>query len=91
MKLWRAIQMLLTLQCKESAQLISDSCERDLSRVEWWAVRLHQISCRVCRRLAKQVKLVNQAAKTRATAAEPMSDAARERIAAALSKNQDGE
>ncbi|MCA9241908.1 MAG: hypothetical protein KDA37_16975 [Planctomycetales bacterium] len=81
---WRAVKLLLTLKCDESAHLLSDSTLRPLTKVEWWAVRLHQVSCRFCRSLEKQLRQVDEAATSRVGAAASLSDAARGRIAACL-------
>ena len=84
MGVWRAIVMLLTLKCDHATHLVSDSYERKLTRVERWALRLHQISCRYCRRLAKQLDLVHSAARRVASSSGKMSAEAQNRIAAAI-------
>ena len=58
--------MLLTLHCEESARLQSDAFERDLTRVERWAVRLHFLSCRACANFRKQLRFLHEAAERRA-------------------------
>jgi hypothetical protein len=80
MSLWRALRLLLTMRCIESTRLISDGFERDLTRIERWAVRLHQISCRPCRRFRLQLAFLQQAARQRCQRILPLSAAARERI-----------
>lgn len=85
MSAWRAIVMLFTLKCDHATHLVSDSFERDLTRVERWALRLHQLSCSYCRRLAKQLKLVHSAARRTVDSTEQLPADAKERIATAIS------
>ncbi len=89
MSLWRAIRMLLTLRCEESTHLMSDSCHRELTGVERWAVRLHQISCSYCRQVARQLKLVDQAARDRGADLKAMPRDMRDRIASSLARAQE--
>jgi len=56
-----AIKRILTLRCDESARLVSQSLDRDLSPSERWAVRLHAMICRSCRRYKKQLALIREA------------------------------
>ena len=76
--------MLLTLKCDRATHLVSDSFERDLTPVERWAVRLHHISCRYCRRLARQLKLIHAAARRTDSSNRGLSPEARKRVAAAI-------
>ena len=85
MSVWRAIVMLLTLKCDEATRLTSDSFERKLTSVERWALRLHHVSCRYCRRLYRQLKLIHSAARRAAESSGKLPEEARQRIAAALS------
>ncbi|MEM6330674.1 MAG: hypothetical protein AAF790_10540 [Planctomycetota bacterium] len=78
--------MLLTLRCEESTHLMSDSCHRDLTAVERWAVWLHQLVCSYCRKVAAQLKVVDEAARRRAAEASAMPADARQRIAASLAE-----
>lgn len=89
MRPWRAVKMLLTLKCDESARLLSDATLRPLTRVERWAVRLHQISCRFCRSLEQQLRQIDNAATTRVSTPASMPAGARERIAASLRNEAD--
>lgn len=77
----RAIKMLLALKCDESTRIISDGFERDLTSLEKWSVRLHFISCGVCRRFKKHLQYVHQQMERRAQLTTPLSPEARERIA----------
>lgn len=56
-----AIKRILTLRCDESARLVSQSLDRNLSPSERWAVRLHAMICRSCRRYKKQLALIREA------------------------------
>lgn len=62
----KAIRLLLALTCEESTRFMSDSSERELSRVQRWAVRLHFISCKPCRRFRKQLIFLHEAIRERA-------------------------
>jgi putative zinc finger protein len=53
---------ILTLKCDEATRLVSDGFERDLRPMERWALRMHLISCRPCRRMRAQFNLLHQAA-----------------------------
>lgn len=88
MSLWRAIVMMLTLKCDHATHLVSDSFERDLTRVERWSLKLHQLCCRYCRRLAKQLKLIHSAARRNADSTQDLPLEARDRIAAALTASE---
>lgn len=89
MSTWRAIVMLLTLRCDHATHLISDSFQRDLTRVEWWALRLHQLSCRYCRRFARQIRRLEEAAQRLAAMEARLSTEARRRIATSLDAGTD--
>lgn len=82
----RAIKMLLTLRCEESARILSDASFRSLSPVERWSVRLHQVSCKRCRQLASQLTQIDQAARSRVSQTQAMPEEMRQRIAQGLSK-----
>ena len=56
-----AIKLLLTLTCEESTRLVSESLDRGLRPVERWAVQLHAVSCRSCRRYRKQLSFLRNA------------------------------
>lgn len=84
MSVWRAVKLLLTLRCDQSTRLMSESTQRELTRVERWAVRLHQLSCSYCRKVANQLRLVDEVARARARQPAAMPGDARDRIAASL-------
>lgn len=49
---------ILTLRCDEASRLISQTQDAPLNRVERLALSLHLLSCRVCRKFKRQVKLM---------------------------------
>ncbi len=89
MSLWRAIVMLLTLKCDHATHLISDNYQRNLTGVERWALRLHQLSCRYCRRFARQIQRLHEAARRLAANDVRLSTEARQRIATSLDAGMD--
>jgi predicted anti-sigma-YlaC factor YlaD len=60
---WNALKLILTLHCEQSSEFVSASLDRELSAVELWAVRLHTIGCKSCRRFIRQVRFLEKAAK----------------------------
>ena len=84
MSIWRALVMLLTLRCDDSTRLMSEECERTLTPVERWAVRLHFLSCRYCHRFRKQLRLIQRAAKERGETPATMPAEIRERLLRSL-------
>ncbi len=54
----REIRMILGLSCEEASHLTSDALDRELSRGERWALRLHTLFCGGCRRLKQQLDLM---------------------------------
>jgi hypothetical protein len=50
------IRMLLSLTCEEASHLVSEGMDRELSRGERWALRMHTMVCRSCRRMIKQLE-----------------------------------
>ncbi len=92
--MWRSIKMLLALKCDESTRLVSQSLDQNLPTLERWAVRLHAISCRSCRRFRHQTMLIRSAIQQRldvesVTDVERtrLSDEASSRIATAVAEN----
>ena len=49
---------ILTMRCDEASLLLSKEQDAPLTAVERWAMSLHLVSCRVCRRYRKQLKLL---------------------------------
>jgi hypothetical protein len=64
--MWSTIKMLFALKCEESTRLVSESMDHDLTPAKRWAVRLHAISCRSCRRFRKQIDFIRHAIAQRA-------------------------
>ena len=76
--------------CRDVARLLSCAEEAPLSWHERWAVRVHQIFCVYCRRYGRQIVLLRRVLMRRSGAkgnAALLNVAARKRIQAALSKN----
>jgi Putative zinc-finger len=49
------------LSCKQASQLISQSLDRQLSRRERFALRMHLWICKYCRRFSQQIKIIRVA------------------------------
>jgi hypothetical protein len=54
----RELRMILSLSCEEASHLTSDSLDRELSRSERWALRMHLLVCRGCRQFKRQLDLM---------------------------------
>jgi hypothetical protein len=54
----RKLRMILSLSCEEASRLTSDALDRELSRSEQWALRLHLFLCHGCRRFNEQLDLM---------------------------------
>jgi hypothetical protein len=52
---------LLGLSCREASRLISESLDRDLTRRERWALRIHTCLCHACRRFSRQTQVIREA------------------------------
>ena len=59
--LFKAIKLILTLNCQQSSRLISDSLDRERGWAEKLAVRGHHRGCRSCRKVREQLISLNQA------------------------------
>ena len=66
----RAISMLLTLKCREAAELLSRSMDGELSGAERWALRLHMGVCAACRRYRRQISSLREMLQDAQTRAE---------------------
>jgi predicted anti-sigma-YlaC factor YlaD len=85
---WR----ILNLPCREMARLASESLDRELDPLERFALRLHLLYCRACRRYASQIRLLRTALRRLATRIEAdplmpgpgLPDEVRDRIRRAL-------
>lgn len=59
MQTLRSILNVLSLSCDESSRLTSDAYERELGRLERYALRVHRLNCRWCRRMSQQFTLLH--------------------------------
>lgn len=91
----RHLLHLLTASCEEIAELASQSLDREMPRLERFAIRLHLVYCSACRRYRRQLRLLRDASRRLASewqnqlaaddAASPsLSPEARERLKRAL-------
>ena len=90
MPVFRALQMLLTLHCDEASRIMSDGLDGTLTPLERWALRLHLVSCRTCRRFRRQLAFLQQAIRKSAPAvSDEALQAVRARIAQRISQIAD--
>ena len=88
----RAIWRLLNMPCEGMSRLASESLDRDLGRLERFALRSHLLYCAACRRYRQQLELLRCAMRRLARDAEAgeplpgpgLPEAVRERIKQAL-------
>ena len=79
-KFWENIWMILMLDCQGSAELTSESFDRELLWAERLAIRLHCLICGKSRMFNKQLTLMNQAIAKNKKAMK-LSDEAKARMA----------
>lgn len=82
MSILKAIWQILTIRCDRSSHLASESLDRELTRAERWAMKLHEFVCKSCRRCHRQLIQLREAAQRRkqsAAEAEPASLSAAQR------------
>ena len=53
---------MLTLCCREASRLISEEQERELSRHERWALKIHTWLCGACRRFRAHLSFLREVA-----------------------------
>jgi hypothetical protein len=70
----RELRKILSLSCEEASHLTSDALDRELSRSERWALRLHLLFCHGCRRLKQQLDLMRTLTKSPQSRHRPMSE-----------------
>ena len=81
----KAIKLILTIKCEESTRLVSESLDRTLPRSERWALRLHAMCCRSCRRYRHQIHLLREAISERSLeVGASLTPESRERIRLAI-------
>ena len=49
---------LLQLSCHEASRLASEALDRELTRRERWALRIHMLLCAACRKFASQLRFL---------------------------------
>lgn len=54
----RNLYKILSLTCEEASRLTSDALDRELSRSERWALRVHRLLCGGCRRFKQQLDIM---------------------------------
>ena len=74
------------LSCKQTSQLISQSLDRPLMMRERFALKLHLLICKYCKRFSQQVQTLHVAIKTMVSSIESnnsieMPSVAKKRIA----------
>ena len=52
---------MLMMSCQKTTQLLSESMERDISRIQRFTLRLHLLGCRSCSRFREQLFLLREA------------------------------
>ena len=75
----------LSPNCRQSAQLISEASERQLSPLDRLGLRLHLLLCRACRSYQRAIHILGELMRTAAENppvpdCEGLPDAAKERI-----------
>lgn len=78
----KAIWQILTTRCERSSHLASESFDRELSRAERWAMKVHEFVCKSCHRCHRQLIQLRDATQRRNQAAvetEPASLSAAQR------------
>ena len=55
------LHLILHCHCEKATQLASESQERELTFSERWALRLHTLICKSCRRALRQLQQLRRA------------------------------
>lgn len=81
------------LNCKQTSQLISQSLDRTLTLRERFALQLHLIICKYCKRFSQQVQIMRVSVSSLINSAEKddtitMPSSAKERISNVLQNHQ---
>ena len=58
------------LSCKKASQIISQSLDRPLTMREHFALKLHLLICKYCKRFSQQVQTLHVAIKTMVSSIE---------------------
>ncbi len=72
MNVWK----ILTLNCNEASLLVSEGRDRELTKLERYALRAHLVGCANCKRFRRQVDRIG----TEVQSEESLSSEARARI-----------
>jgi hypothetical protein len=80
------------LSCKQASQIISQSLDRQLTMRERFALKLHLLVCKYCKRFSQQLESLRVAIKQMVNSTEndntiEISTAAKNRIAALVEAN----
>ena len=54
------VRLMLTCKCEQASYFASESLDRPLSFSERWAGRLHDMVCRNCRRVTRQLRWLHR-------------------------------
>jgi hypothetical protein len=81
------------LNCKQTSQLISQSLDRKLTLRERFALQLHLLICKYCKRFSQQVKIMRVSVRALINSVEKddtitMPSSAKERISNVLQNHQ---
>ena len=85
------------MTCRQTAELISRELDVDLSRRQRMGLRIHMIICSACRRLRRQLGIVDEAVESYFVAAHadevdtPLPVGVRERLEAAIALRLENE
>ncbi len=92
-RFFSGLKLILTLRCDESERLISKSMDGQLAFAQRWALRMHFVTCYVCRRFKRHLSILRDAAQLRAENLESelkvspgLSPESRQRIATILER-----
>ncbi len=91
------LKLILHCHCEKATQLASESLERPLIPSERWAMRFHLMICHGCRRAARQIRQLHDAAanmpehlrQSLIQQTGELSPAARQRIVDAMHREKD--
>jgi predicted anti-sigma-YlaC factor YlaD len=70
----KTVWRLLNLSCEQISRLASESLDRDLGRLERFALRSHLLYCTACRRYLRQIAQLRAALRRLATRVESGQD-----------------
>ncbi|QDU59051.1 zf-HC2 domain-containing protein [Aeoliella mucimassa] len=56
------LNLILNCHCKKATELASESLDRQLTASERWALRMHTLVCKSCRRAVRQLQALHRLA-----------------------------